>query len=283
MKHNLDTDVDPTPNHAERHGYEAGSLWRNRVSGRVLVCVDPSDSGAVWAPIGEAAPPADGLAAVAYSGDFDDLARAPRIGRAAALDLGTEAGTVAAGDDRRITGAAQTGANLGDLTDRDAALRNLGFNDLVLRLLAADDLEGLHTALGLGDVARRSEISRLQPKSDALTHLAGINYGAAGTDLMRAETAGAVAKFLGLVVGETVQPHSKTLDALSRMEGSVLSLFLAANLAAIRGLLEIEPGQKFGPPMAWTDLLDLLTSFRRDLDEMRAAFAAAKSFASASL
>ena len=271
MKHNLDTDLDPTPNHAERGGYAAGSLWRNRVSGRVFVCVDPDDKGATWAPIGEPLVPADGLAKVAYTGAFDDLDRRPRIGQAAALDLGTEAGTVAAGNDRRIEGAAQAGANLADLSDPAKARHNLGFNGLVLRLLAANDLEGLHTALGLGDVARRSEISRRQPQSDALTHLAGIKVGAAGTDLMRAETADTIRSSLKLVPGETVQKHSKTLDALSGVEKSVLDLLLAANLDAIRGLLELGPGQKHGPPLGWPALMDVLTTFRRDLDELKAA------------
>jgi hypothetical protein len=277
MKHNLDTDVDPTPNHAERGGYAVGSMWRNRVTGQCFVCADASDSGAKWVPWGGGSGSAeqpDGLARVAFSGSFDDLDRRPALGAASALGVGTEAGTVAAGDDRRISGALQAKANLRDLDDAEEARRNLGFNDLVLRLLAADDLEGLHTALGLGDVARRSEIGRLQPKSDALTHLAGIKYGTAGTYLMRAETAEDVAKFLGLVVDETVQRRSGVLDALTRMEGSILALLLASGTAAVRGLLELEPGQKYGPPVAWSELRDVLTAFRRDLDALKAAASA---------
>lgn len=47
------------------------------------------------------------LADVATSGDYDDLDNTPTLGGAAALDVGTSAGTVAAGDDSRITGAVQ--------------------------------------------------------------------------------------------------------------------------------------------------------------------------------
>lgn len=42
------------------------------------------------------------LAAVATSGDYDDLVNRPTLGNAAALDVGTTAGTVAAGDDPRF-------------------------------------------------------------------------------------------------------------------------------------------------------------------------------------
>lgn len=269
MKHNLSTDVDPTPNHAERHGYEQGSMWRNRVTGRTFVCVDPSDKGAEWAPIGEAAAPEGGLAKVAYSGDFNDLTRAPRLGQAAGLDVGDQSGQVAAGDDKRINGALQADRNLDDLTDPEKARRNLGFGDLILRLLTAGDegLDELHKRLGLGDVARNSEISRLQPKSEALTHLAGIKFGTAGTDLMRAETAEAVAKWLGLVLGETVQRWSEVLDRLARMEPAILGLVTSPNLAAVREGLELTPGQAYGPP---ADLRDTLAAMRRDIDALKA-------------
>lgn len=47
------------------------------------------------------------LADVATTGDYGDLDNTPPLGGAAALDVGTSAGTVAAGDDSRITGAVQ--------------------------------------------------------------------------------------------------------------------------------------------------------------------------------
>jgi len=124
----------------------------------------------------------------------------------------------------------------------------------------------------------------MQPAHDMLTHVSGLTFGAAAVHLLRAGSPEEVAKFLGLVIGETVQKRSAVLDAIARdVQPSVLGLLLASNLAAIRGMLEIEPGQAFGPPMAWSELRDLLTAFRRDLDEVRAAFASSKSFASAAL
>lgn len=51
-----------------------------------------------------------GLATVATSGAYGDLSGKPTLGDAAAKNTGTTAGTVAAGDDSRITGALQTSA-----------------------------------------------------------------------------------------------------------------------------------------------------------------------------
>ncbi|WP_103072996.1 phage tail-collar fiber domain-containing protein [Raoultella ornithinolytica] len=50
------------------------------------------------------------------------------LGNSATRDVGTEAGTVAAGDDSRITGALQKESNLSDLTDVESARENLGLN-----------------------------------------------------------------------------------------------------------------------------------------------------------
>jgi hypothetical protein len=283
LKHNLDTDVDPTPNHAERGGYAVGSMWRNRLTGRCFVCADASDNGAKWVVWGEAPVQSDGLAKVAHTGRYSDLDGVPSFGEAAGRGVGAGRGNVAPGDDPRIVGALQREANLGDLDDVGEAQRNLGLNDLVLRLLSADSIPAVLKVLGLSDVARRRHIEALQPKHEALTHLSGIKVGAAGVDLMRADDRDDVREYLGLVPGDTVQRHSNVLDAVARMEPAVLGLLLASNLAAVRGLLELEPGQKFGPPMEWAALREVLTTFRRDLDEVRAWFGAAKSGASAAL
>ncbi|HAS1959800.1 TPA: hypothetical protein I4D82_08815 [Enterobacter cloacae] len=61
--------------------------------------------------------------------DVSDKAKARQnlgLKGAAVLDVGTTAGTVAAGDDSRITGALQKEQNLNDLSDKAKARQNLG-------------------------------------------------------------------------------------------------------------------------------------------------------------
>jgi hypothetical protein len=53
---------------------------------------------------------------------------ARQLGDAAILDTGTTAGTVAEGDDSRITGAAQKASNLSDVASPSTARANLGIN-----------------------------------------------------------------------------------------------------------------------------------------------------------
>ncbi|HHH1747194.1 TPA: hypothetical protein ACPZTB_002615 [Yersinia enterocolitica] len=60
------------------------------------------------------------------AGTLDLFAQSGSLGGAASLNVGTAAGTVAAGNDSRITGALQKSANLSDLTNVPAALLNLG-------------------------------------------------------------------------------------------------------------------------------------------------------------
>lgn len=52
------------------------------------------------------------------------------LGGAAVLNVGTSAGTVATGDDSRITGAVQKSSNLSDLTSASSARNNLGLGTL---------------------------------------------------------------------------------------------------------------------------------------------------------
>lgn len=60
------------------------------------------------------------------AGTLDLFAQSGSLGGAALLNVGTTAGTVAAGNDSRITGALQKSANLSDLANVPTAQTNLG-------------------------------------------------------------------------------------------------------------------------------------------------------------
>ncbi|HDL7013737.1 TPA: hypothetical protein PXM26_002071 [Yersinia enterocolitica] len=64
------------------------------------------------------------------AGTLDLFAQAGSLGGAAQLNVGTTAGTVAAGNDSRINGALQKSANLSDLSSVPTALTNLGLSDV---------------------------------------------------------------------------------------------------------------------------------------------------------
>lgn len=80
-----------------------------------------------------------------FDGNYSSLSGTPTLGNAAAKDTGTTAGTVAAGDDSRITGAAQKSANLSDLGSAATAFGNI-------KQTATD------SATGVVEIATASEV-----------------------------------------------------------------------------------------------------------------------------
>jgi len=73
---------------------------------------------------------------------------ATQLGNAAVKNTGTASGTVAAGDDSRITGAAQKSNNLSDLTNTGTARSNLGLGTLATQNSTAAQVTGLDVGNG---------------------------------------------------------------------------------------------------------------------------------------
>ncbi|MEZ0089944.1 hypothetical protein [Streptacidiphilus sp. EB129] len=86
------------------------------------------------------------------------------LGSAAVANIGTGAGTVAAGNDSRITGAAQTANNLSDLQSASISRTNLGLGSAATQSSSAFDASGAATtaeAAAIADAATKYQL--LQP------------------------------------------------------------------------------------------------------------------------
>jgi len=99
------------------------------------------------------------LATVATSGAYSDLSGKPTLGTSASRDVGTIAGTVAAGDDSRITGAlsASIAASTYQPLDPDlTSIAALGTTTFGRSLLTQADAPSTRTTLELGSAATAS-------------------------------------------------------------------------------------------------------------------------------
>jgi hypothetical protein len=106
-----------------------------------------------------------------------DIATELALGDVATLDVGTTAGTVAAGDDTRIVGAAQKSANLSDLGSAPTSRTNLGLGTSATR-----DVGTGTGQVAAGDDARLSDQRVPTDGSVTFTKLAGSAPAALAAD-----------------------------------------------------------------------------------------------------
>jgi hypothetical protein len=129
-------------------------------------------------------------AKLAKASNLSDLANASTartnlgLGGAAVLNVGTTAGTVAAGDDARIGGAALKTNNLSDLSSASSARTNLGLGDSATRNVGA-----INGSVAAGDDVR---ITGAAQKASNLSDLTNVTTARANLGLGALATLGAV-------------------------------------------------------------------------------------------
>jgi hypothetical protein len=204
--------------------------------------IAPSDIGAATAAQGSladsAVQPGD-LATVATSGDYADLSGKPLLGSAAGLDLGTGPGTVAAGDDSRLSDSRAPTAH---------AASHVGAGGDKIRDATASQ-DGLMTAAfaaKLDGIAEGANAYVLP--SPTTTALGGVkrNTGSAGQfvsgvsetgDLQYASPAGG-----GDMLAATYDPTAKAADAFSMANMAEAAEAKILTAAERDKLADIAPG-----------------------------------------
>ena len=147
------------------------------------------------------------------------------LGDSSTRNVGTTAGTVASGDDARITGAMQKSQNGGDIPDVEKFLQNLGFSEYIKGLIGKGDEWSTWQYLGLVDA-----LNGKQQSDETLTALAGLVNGAnklpyfSGVDQMATADLTAFARgLLGKADAATAKGHLGVGSAGGRNVGTGFS------------------------------------------------------------
>ena len=147
------------------------------------------------------------------------------LGDSSTRNVGTTAGTVASGDDARITGAMQKSQNGGDIPDVAKFLQNLGFSEYIKGLIGKGDQWSAWQYLGLVDA-----LNSKQQADATLTALAGLVNGAdklpyfSGVDQMASTDLTAFARgLLGKADAATAKGHLGVGSAGGRNVGTGFS------------------------------------------------------------